>query len=587
MADDSRAKNRRAKNGPYPYYEHPRIKNLREMVEQKQRECPERTAFSYPDGTGRVTAKSFGDVYRDMNALGGWMFAQKIRNRHVALLGENSYLWIVSFLAIVNGGNVAVPIDKALPGKEIVRLLKKADVTVVFCSDAYRGRTEGVQGARVFTFEELARVCDAAVAGDAAAESGDAAVESADAIAESGIVAGDKSGAADCETAGRERYADYAIDADACCCIFFTSGTSGQSKGVCLSQRNLASELNQACALVELGGNTIALLPFHHAFGLVEGVFAVFHYGYENYLNKSLKTVRRVLAGQKPQHLFLVPLFVETFHRQIWDEAKKQGRDRLLCRLMRFSDRLLAAGIDLRAKLFASVREAFGGKLEYIISGGAAIDSFYIKEFRSWGIEILNGYGATECSPCISVNRNHHHKDGTTGLLLPGVAVKTAPDGEVLVSGDIVMQGYYKEPEATAVALADGWYATGDIGYLDANGFLTLTGRKKNLIVRSDGENVSPEELESALALDEAVREVLVYERDGGITAEIYPNEAHTGDTAYFDALRRSVNAGWPAYKRIDRVRLRTEEFVKNSGMKIVRYQNQSETGKNARGMRQ
>lgn len=550
MKDDKNAKNRRVRNGPYPYYEHPRIENLREMVEQKNRLCPEQTAFSYPDGAGGTATKSFGDVYRDMNALGGWMFAQNIRTQHVALLGENSYLWIVSFLAIVNGGNVAVPIDKGLPGKEITRLLEKADATVVFCPDAYRGRVEDMEGVRMFTFEELARACNAAV-GDAAA---------------------------DCETAGRERYADYTIDADTCCCIFFTSGTSGESKGVCLSQRNLVSELNQACALVELGGNTVALLPFHHAFGLVEGVFAVFHYGYENYLNKSLKTVRRALAEQKPQHLFLVPLFVETFHRQIWDEAKKQGRDRLLRGLMWFSDWLLAVGIDLRAKLFVSVREAFGGKLAYIISGGAGIDPFYIKEFRSWGIEILNGYGTTECSPCISVNRNHHHKDGTAGLLLPDIAVKAASSGEILVSGDIVMQGYYKEPEATAAVLTDGWYATGDIGYLDADGFLTLTGRKKNLIVLSNGENISPEELERALALDAAVREVLVYERDGGITAEIYPDEAYTGDTAYFDELRRSVNAKLPAYKRIDRVILRREEFIKNSSMKIVRYRNQSES---------
>lgn len=177
---------------------------------------------------------------------------------------------------------------------------------------------------------------------------------------------------------------------------------------------------------------------------------------------------------------------------------------------MRVSDILLKMGIDLRRKLFSSVREAFGGRLEYIICGGAALDPPYVREFRSWGIEILNGYGTTECSPCVAVNRNLCHKDGTVGLPLPDVEVEAAPDGEIRVRGDIVMLGYYKDPEATASVLQDGWYATGDLGYLDGDGFLTLTGRKKNLIILSNGENVSPEELETAFSRDSGVREVLV-----------------------------------------------------------------------------
>lgn len=231
-------------------------------------------------------------------------------------------------------------------------------------------------------------------------------------------------------------------DADKCCCIFFTSGTSGMAKGVCLSQRNLASEITQASQMVGLGGNTVSLLPFHHAFGLVEGILAAFHHGYEIYLNQGIKTVKKSLMEQKPQNLFLVPLYVEIFHRQVWAAAKKQGRDRALGRLMRVSDILLKIGIDLRGELFSSVREAFGGRLEYIICGGAALAPSYVREFRSWGIEILNGYGTTECSPCVAVNRNLCHKDGTVGLPLPDVEVETAPDGGGYrrVSGKIMLQ---------------------------------------------------------------------------------------------------------------------------------------------------
>lgn len=535
------------KNRNYPLYEIPPIRDLREMVILKQNLCPGKAAISYTDKSGKKTEKTFGDVFHDMNDLGNWMFAQNIRNQHIALIGENSYLWLIAFLAIVNGGNVAVPIDKELPGEETARLLQNADVTMIFCSDSCKRALSGrktesewkpgfEEDSRLVSFSELEQFCQSA--------------------------------------AGREEdYRNYRIDVDKCCCIFFTSGTSGAAKGVCLSQRNLASELSQACRMVTLCGSAVVFLPFHHTFGLVEGVLSVFHYGYENYLNQSLRTVRKTLTEQKPYNLFLVPLYVETFHRQVWDVAAKQGRDKTLRSLMRISDRLLKAGIDLRGKLFASVREAFGGNLRYIICGGAAIDPFYIREFRSWGIEILSGYGTTECSPCVAVNRNLYHKDGTVGLMLPQVEAKTAPDGEILIRGDIVMLGYYKDLQATAEAIQGGWYYTGDIGQLDAEGFLTLTGRKKNLIILSNGENVSPEELEVSLTLDEGVREALVYEHEGRIVAELYPEEGYMGDREHFELLRQRVNQGQPVYKRIARVVLREKEFAKNSSMKIIRYQ--------------
>lgn len=521
----------------YPLYDLPRIRNLRELVELKYRSCTENIAFSYSDETGNKVSKTFGDVYHDINILEDWMSAQGIQNRHIALIGENSYPWLVAFLAVINGGNVAVPIDKGLSGDEIAGLLQKADVTMAFCGDPCKKIFPGIEEIEIFSFDKVEKIC----------------------------------GGMEENRSSRAGSKDE-DDVDKCCCIFFTSGTSGAAKGVCLSQRNLTSEIMQATQMVKLGSNTVSILPFHHAFGLVEGILAAFYYGCETYLNQSIKTVKRSLLEQRPQNLFLVPLYVETFHRQVWAAAKKQGRDRVLRGLMRVSDILLKVGIDLRGRLFKYVRESFGGRLEYVICGGAALDPFYIREFRSWGIEILNGYGTTECSPCVAVNRNFCHKDGTVGLPLPDVEVEAAPDGEIRVRGDIVMLGYYKEPGATAMVLQDGWYATGDLGYLDGDGFLTLTGRKKNLIILSNGENVSPEELEAVLVLEEGVREVLVYEREHVIVAEIYPEESHMGDEAYFDRLLQKVNRGLPAHKRIAKVILRREEFVKNSSMKIVRH---------------
>lgn len=575
-------KNKVMKKSMYPLYDLPRIRNLRELVEIKYRSVPGNTAFSYLDKASHKVSKTFKDVYHDMSALENWMSAWGVQNCHIALIGENSYLWLIAFLAVVDGGNVAVPIDRGLPGEEIACLLQRADVTMAFCSEASIGNLcgwenvsgkENVSGREIFSdrendcgkgilpgtekveflsFDEVEKICGG--------------MENAKNSRILCQVESDGARKSDCETSTIE------VDVDKCCCIFFTSGTSGAAKGVCLSQRNLASEITQASRMVGLGGNTVSLLPFHHAFGLVAGILAAFHYGYEIYLNRSIKTVRQSLAEQKPQNLFLVPLYVETFHRQVWAAAKKQGRDRGLRWLMRVSDTLLKAGIDLRGKLFRSVREAFGGRLEYMICGGAALDPFYVRQFRSWGIEILNGYGTTECSPCVAVNRNLCHKDGTVGLPLPDVEVKAAPDGEILIRGDVVMGGYYKDPEATAAVLQGGWYATGDLGYLDEEGFLMLTGRKKNLIILSNGENVSPEELEAAFAREDGVREVLVYERERRIVAEIYPEENRMGDEVYFSKLLQKVNQKFPAHKRVAKVILRGEEFAKNSSMKIARY---------------
>lgn len=527
------------KNQPYPLYEISHIRDLKEMLEQKEKQMPTGIAFTYPKEQGQTVEKTYHDVYCEVNALGTWEFQNELHGTHIAIISENSYEWLLVYFSIVNGGNVAVPIDKELPREEIVSLLQKADVTAVFCSKAYMELVADIKNIIIFPMSEM----------------NDYIGEGLRYIAE-----------------GDTEYLDYELDRRKMCCIMFTSGTSGVSKGVMLSHENIAEDINGSCQLFALEGNTIALLPFHHAFGLVVGVFMLFHYGYTIYINKSLKMLQKALQIAKPQTMFLVLLFIETFERQIWENAKKEGKDKVLRRMMKLSDSLLRLGIDIRRKCFSSVRKAFGGELQYIISGGAGIGIQYIQEFRSWGVEILNGYGTTECSPCAAVNRNCYHKDGTVGLTIPNAKVKVAEDGEVLIQGPFVMLGYYKDEEATGEALNDGWYATGDLGVLDKDGFLKLTGRKKNLIILSNGENVSPEELEADILKDEAVQEVLVYEKNGIIAAEIYPWDEYSGNEVYFNNLIKQINYNRPLYKQIGKVLLRDTEFEKNTSRKIIRY---------------
>ena len=529
------------KNKQYPYYNDLEdISDLKDLVLTKASDFSDKIAFVYPCETGEMR-KTFSDFKEDINAFGTWMYKKNIKDKHVAIIGKNSYEWLVAFFACVNGGNVAVAIDKSLPAAEINALIELGECDYAFVTDQFVEKVDPKSVKKVFDLGTF----------DTILYEGRKLLRSR-------------------ETA----FLEYKIEPEKTACILFTSGTSGKSKGVELTNHNIAFEINETCHLFKPDGNVLAVLPFHHAFGLVVGIFMTFNYGESIYISKSPKYVKKNLVDFKPQTIFLVPMFVEFFHKQIWAEIEKRGKTTQIKGLMTSTDLLLKTGVDVRKKTYAAIHKVFGGNLQYIICGGAALDPMYVKEFRTWGIEILNGYGTTECSPCTAVNRPHHHRDGSVGLIIPNSEVKVSEEGEILFKGDHVMKGYYKDEEATKAAIQDGWYHTGDLGYVDEEGFIMLTGRKKNLIILSNGENLSPEELEKDIARDPQVREVLVYDENGKIVAEIYPEEDYFDNTEYFEALKEKVNNKRPMYKRIAIIKLRKEEFIKNASMKIVRYLN-------------
>ena len=268
--------------------------------------------------------------------------------------------------------------------------------------------------------------------------------------------------------------------------------------------------------------------------------------------------------------MFVVPTFIETFYKQIWKNAKKNKKTHLLKSMIKTSKMLLKIGIDLRKQLFKSIHNSFGGNIEYIICGGAYLDPKYIIFFRSIGINILNGYGITECSPVVAVNRNHYYRDGSVGQIVKGAEIKIK-ENEILVKGKMVMLGFYKDKKATDEVLKDGYFHTGDFGYIDKDGFLFITGRKKNLIILSNGENISPELIEEELSHDEAVSEIIVYENNNKLLAEIYPREEYLGNESYFDDLIYKYNSKVPKNHQIALVTLRNNEFPKSNNKKILR----------------
>lgn len=528
------------KNKAYPYYEAPEMKDLKDMILRQAQEKPQATAFIYPCESGEMK-KTYFDLNEDVNAFGTWMYNKGIKDKHVVIIGENSYEWIIAYLATVNGGNVAVAIDKSLPEEEVSALAKMGDAEAGFITGTYYDKLHAGIAAETYNLKDFDDILE----------------EGRNLLKE-----------------GAKEYLEYEVEQEKTSTILFTSGTSGVSKGVELTNHNIAYEIVHTSMLFEPSGGVLAVLPFHHAFGLVVGILMVINYGRPIFINKSLKYVKKNMEEFGPQTMFLVPMFVEFFHKQIWAEVAKKGKTKAFKGLMKSTDILLKAGLDVRNKTYGTIQKVFGGNLEYIICGGAALDPMYVEEFRTWGIEILNGYGATECSPVTAVNRPFHKKDGSVGHLVPGLEVKVTEDSELAFKGEIVMKGYYKNPEATAETLIDGWYHTGDLGYVDEDNFIYLTGRKKNLIILSNGENISPEELEQNIARDDNVQEVLVYDENGKIVAEIFPTEEYFDNIEYFEKLKNKVNKGRPMYKQISKVKLRKEEFIKNATMKIVRYKN-------------
>lgn len=522
----------------YPLYAIHQIKNLKELIEHQARFNPEKCAFSYKDKSRQRIEISREEFLRDMKKACLLIEQKGFNKTHIALAAENSYLWVLFFLAAILTGNVGVAINKDLEPAEIHELLQKADAEAILYQKGNEELLEQLPaGIQAFSLESLQE------------ELNQMDMVQADAY-----------------------FKNLEQDPEELACIFFTSGTTGSSKGVMLSQKNICADINASCQLFRLDGDTVSLLPFHHAFGFVTAILMVFNYGGSTFICSSLRRILPTLAEEKPQTLFLVPLFVETFYKRIWKEISKTKRSSLSVKqMMHFASATGKYGFDVSGYLFKKIQDTFGGNLEYIICGGAPLDEKYIDDFKAWGINILNGYGITECSPVVSVNRNHFQKKNSIGQMVPGIEARSDENGELWIHGDIVMKGYYNDPVETRRILKDGWLNTEDLGYADEDGFLFLTGRKKNLIILSNGENISPEQIEMKIGVDKAVMEVIVYEKNNQVVAEIYPTAEYRQDPDYFDKLISRYNRRHPASMRINRFELRDEEFEKNATQKIMR----------------
>ena len=527
-----------------------KLRTLKEIIEYGTRKGGDKRQFIFLDADKNVDERSFNQTWDEITSLGTYYYLHGIDGgKKVAIIAENSYEWIVSYYATLIGGNIAVPMDIKLSDDEIVsQLVRSGCEAMVYCDETEHFVT-AVKKDPENPVREFFRVSEF----PSYKAEGKAAIE-----------------------AGDTRCIDAKPGPDDLAAIVYTSGTTGLSKGVMLTHYNITSDITASCS-VQKGEHAIGFLPLNHTFCWVGALFSGYLLAEWGYICDGVKDLQKDMQTYKPQNFSAVPLVVTSIYDRIWRTARKTGREDKLKKGLKISKFLYAHGIDVRRKIFKQIIDNLGGELEFIICGGANLDPKYEQGMNDFGIQIINGYGMTECSPAITTNLRDYVRFGSVGQALPCNEIKIMyPDefgiGEVYVRGTNVMKGYYNDPEATAEAFDGEWLRTGDYGRMDEDGYLYFVGRKKNLIVLSNGKNVSPEEIEDKMIQIDYVNEVLVYQEDDKITGEFFLNEEeypNARETLQADVFK--MNDTLPKFKRVAVIKVRDTEFPKTTTMKIIR----------------
>ena len=497
----------------------------------------ENTVEKYPDIPAvrwivkkQIPEKTYAELNSDRNKVASALLKNGFEGKQIAMIGSGAYEWIATYLGIVSAKMTAVPLDPLLPPLELCDLINRSDSEALFIAPKLASLIDTVKencpAVRLYVILNQEPSKDPSILSFKefiADESGEAIPD------------------------------EKRPNPDDVSTIIFTSGTTGKPKGVMLSQQNLYDDVTNVIVNFEPGTTMLSVLPVHHAYCLVMDWLKGFSSGATLYINDTLLHMIRNIGIVKPQILLMVPLMIETIGK-----------------------RLAAVNPDVPKREVA--KQVLGENLEYIFSGGAHLDPSYITLFEEYGIKVCEGYGMSECSPTISTNGQNGNKPGSVGKVLANMQVRFV-DGEIQVKGSNVMKGYYKMPKETEEAFMDGWLRTGDLGHMDEDGYLYITGRLKNLIILSNGENVSPEEIENVMLTDDLVGEVVIAGEENGLAARIYPDpdvvEARGLSpeevAAALQGILDAYNKTQPSYRAITSLKIRKYPFIKNSTKKIIR----------------
>ncbi len=552
------------------------IQSVKEMLETSCKEHKDRIAY-YTKEFGDKSFKEikYEQLLEDVNALGTALLSLGLKDKKIAIIGENRYYWACSYLAIMCGVGIVVPLDRVLPKQEIESCLERAKVSVLIYSDKAKD-----------TIDEIAEndnnKIEFYIGMDKKEDEGNNL--SFTRLLEMGRQLIEK---------GDRRFIDAPMNIDAVAEILFTSGTTSKSKAVMLSQKNIIFNIYQHNKMIGIRKEDIFLsfLPIHHVYECVCGFLTPIYRGAAVSYCQGLRYIQEDMKEAHISVFLCVPLVFESMYKKIWTGIDKQGKTKLVKNMIKLTNVLQKLGINLKRKIFKDIHNQFGGNVRLFIAGAASVNPETCSGFRNFGISTVQGYGLSECAPIVALNRDTYYKDDAIGLPLEGTEIKIENInedgiGEICTKGDHVMLGYYENEEATNEAIKDGWFYTGDLGYMDKDGFIHMTGRKKNVLITKNGKNVYPEELEEVLNNSDYISESMVYLKgdndNSKLVADLILNKEYienklSGKTTeeikqiVWNEVKK-INQNMVIYKHITEINIREKEFEKTTTLKIKRY---------------
>ncbi len=566
-------------------YEITDYKTVKEIFERSTTVFAENTfileKYNSKEPFTEIKYKEFrSDVISLGTALNDYL---KIKDKPVIIIGENTYHWYVSYMALLCGSGIAVPVDKELPENEIINVINRSKAAAVIYSTKKKEVIKKIIDSKATKVKYFIQMnSDDSLSGKTVGF--DYLIKQGNIL----INNGDNS------------YMDIEIDPNEFKVLIFTSGTTSNSKGVMICNRNLAQNINAVSAYVKLEAwdRLFSVLPLHHTYESTIGYLLPFANGCSISICRGLKYILDDLKETKPTAILTVPLLVENIYKKIINNIKKSKKEGIVNSMMHITNALKGVGVDIKRKVFAEIYENLGGNLRIIVTAAAPIEPKIGKWFEDIGICFLQGYGLTETAPIAALTPEYKPKVGSAGKPVICADIKIdnpneKGEGEILIKSETLMLGYYEDEEATNKVMEDGYFHSGDVGYLDSDGYLFITGRCKNVIVTQNGKNIYPEEIESLLQNIDEIKEVIVYgkkdedekknDKELIITARVVPNYTEiqrihgkelTEEQIYniiWEKIKE-INRQLTSYKAIKKLEIKQEEFEKTTTMKIKRY---------------
>lgn len=565
-------------------HEYVEIKSLKDMIKKTRKSFGDRPAFKFKtEKEGILKTIKYNEFLDDVDALGTEFIKLGLKNKRIAVISENRYEWGITYLATVCGTGIIVPLDRALPEKEIRSLIERSEVEAIVYSQKY----EEIMQKLINENNEKCKI-KYYISMDKEKKEG-LVLSQSELIKEGKMLVQN----------GDKRFVNAEINPEVMQIMLFTSGTTSTSKAVSLCHRNICSNLMDIASVIEITDEDtfLSFLPLHHTFESTVGFLYPIYKGASIAYCDGIRHIQENLKEYQVTAMISVPILFENMYKKVIKGIEKQGKLETVKKGIKISNFLLKFHIDIRKKIFKDLHEKFGGKLRLFVSGAAAIDKEVEKGFNDLGIVTYSGYGLTEASPVVAAENDKYRCYGSVGRVFPSAEVRIDDKdengiGEIVVKAPFIMLGYYNNKKATEESLIDGWYYTGDLGYLDKKGYLFITGRKKSVIVLKNGKNIFPEEIESLIGKLEGIKESMVYGMpsendkddltlcakivyDKEIIINILGTDEKSKIKEYITNYIREINKTMPAYKciSVNNVIITEEELIKTTTLKVKRHE--------------